>query len=539
MNSRWPIVLVLAVTAVLYLHGLGTAPVYIGGDEARFATAASSIASDGRDLSGTRLPLFFHLPDSLAADAGGTRWYQPLLFYLMAAVFRFLPVSEQSMRLPTAAIGLLDVFLIYVVGRRLFANRGWATLAALVLALSPAHFIFSRQGLDYICPLPFVLAWLWCVIAAVESGSSRLSLASGLILGVGFYSYIASWATMPLLLLVTWVALRQSGDAGPHMRAAAIGFAVPVTIALAWLGWHPEMWRDTAGRYHVYDAHHLTSLLGLRSMLDYHRVQERVSVYWDYFNPAYLFFSGGSNLSMSTRRAGVYLLPVSAWLACGVYECWRRRSAVMSTVLLAGLLVAPLPATLVGERYAIQRELVALPFVALIATFGAAWLLRRPARTARLAGLLLLLAMPVQFTVFWQDYFNGYRVRSAFAFDPVNFRGVAEYLIANTGPGQAPRIYLSADLDDVAARWRFYLIKHERQDLLPRSSLFTPTSFAIGETPPASFLVLYANDPAVPSLVGPRTCAVAAYIDDVTGGRSAIILRRIDDPQPDQRAASR
>ncbi|MGH9139993.1 MAG: ArnT family glycosyltransferase, partial [Vicinamibacterales bacterium] len=226
LNSRWPIVLVLAVTAVVYFHGLGTAPVYIGGDEARFATAASSIASAGRDLSGSRLPLFFHLPDSLAADVGGTRWYQPLLFYLMAAVFRFLPVTEQSMRLPTAAIGLLDVFLIYVVGRRLFAARGWATLAAVVLALSPAHFIFSRQGLDYICPLPFVLAWLWCVMAAVESGSSRLSLASGLILGVGFYSYIASWATMPLLLLVTWMALRQSGrDAGPHMRVAAIGFA--------------------------------------------------------------------------------------------------------------------------------------------------------------------------------------------------------------------------------------------------------------------------------------------------------------------------
>ncbi|MGH9140633.1 MAG: hypothetical protein ACRD2I_05770, partial [Vicinamibacterales bacterium] len=315
--------------------------------------------------------------------------------------------------------------------------------------------------------------------------------------------------------------------------------AVPVTIAVAWLGWHPEMWWDTAGRYHVYDPRHLTSLPGLRSVLDYRSVQEGVSVYWDYFNPAYLFFSGGSNLSMSTRRAGVYLLPMSALLACGVYDCWRRRSAVISRVLLAGLLVAPLPATLIGERYAIQRELVALPFVALIATFGAALLLRHPARTARLAAMLLLLAMPAQFAVFWQDYFNGYRVRSAFSFDPVNFRGVAEYLIANTAPGQAPRIYLSADLDDVAARWRFYLIKQERQDLLPRSSLFTPTAFAIGEIPPASFLVLYANDPAVPTLVGPTTCSVAAYINDVTGRRSAVILRRVDDPQPDHRAASR
>ena len=39
-----------------------------------------------------------------------------------------------------------------------------------------------RQALDYICPLPFVLGWLWCVMAAVEAGSVRLSFASGAIL---------------------------------------------------------------------------------------------------------------------------------------------------------------------------------------------------------------------------------------------------------------------------------------------------------------------------------------------------------------------
>ena len=94
---------------------------------------------------------------------------------------------------------------------------------------------------------------------------------------------------------------------------------------------------------------------------------ERVSVYWDYFNPAYLFFSGGSSLSTATRKAGVFLLPVSVFLMCGMRELWRRRD-VMSVVLVAGLVLAPLPATLVGERYAIQRELVVLPFAVLIAT---------------------------------------------------------------------------------------------------------------------------------------------------------------------------
>jgi len=144
---------VLLVTAALYFRAVGAVPVYIGGDEARFAIAASSIASTGRDPAGDRLPLFFHLSDSLAANQGGTRWYQPLLFYLMALAFRFLPVTEQSMRLPTAVIGVLDVFLIYVVARRLFGGRRWATLAALLLALSPGELLRGhrrRQGQEVV-----------------------------------------------------------------------------------------------------------------------------------------------------------------------------------------------------------------------------------------------------------------------------------------------------------------------------------------------------------------------------------------------------
>jgi len=526
LSARWPIVAVLLATAILYFRSVGAVPVYIGGDEARFATAASSIAATGRDLAGHRLPLFFHLSDSLAGDQESTRWYQPLLFYLMAVAFRFVPVTEQSMRLPTAVIGVLDILLMYGVARRLFGDYRWATLAAALLALSPAHFIFSRQALDYICPLPFVLGWLWCVLAALETGNLWLSLASGILLGVGFYSYVASWATMPLLLLITWAAHYQSGDKPSRAGlAAAIGFAVPVLAAIAWLWFHPEMWRDLALRYSGYDSRRLSQVSGPTGVLNVANVVERVSVYWDYFNPAYLFFSGGSNLSTATRRAGVFLLPVSVFLACGLPALWRQRAAT-KTILIAGAAIAPLPATLIGERYAIQRELIVLPFVVLISTFGAMFLWRHSTRAVRLAAVGLLLAMPAQFAAFYYDYFNDYRIRSAFSFDPANFRGVAEFLLSSQTSGEAPPMYLSEELDDVAARWRFYLAKHRREDLLQRTSLFTARDLDVSKVPAGSLIVLYANDPAVPALLGPEKCAVASVVTDIAGARSAVILRK-------------
>ena len=98
---------------------------------------------------------------------------------------KFVPLTEQSMRLPTAVIGMLDILLIYGVARRLFRRSRSGHAGGALLALSPAHFIFSRQALDYICPLPFVLGWLWCLMVALETGSVWLSLASGICWALG------------------------------------------------------------------------------------------------------------------------------------------------------------------------------------------------------------------------------------------------------------------------------------------------------------------------------------------------------------------
>jgi hypothetical protein len=422
---------------------------------------------------------------------------------------------------------MLDTFLIYAVARHLFQNARDPTLAGLMLALSPAHFIFSRQALDYICPLPFVLGWLWCLLTSVQTGSVWRSLGTGMMLGVGFYSYIAAWVMMPLYLALTWIVQRDSGRGGRARAVAAVaGFALPVLILVPWLWSHPEMWRDTVGRYKVYDAQQLSPLQGAKDFLNYNNVQERISIYWDYFNPAYLFFSGGSNLTHTTRKAGVFLLAIAPLIVAGVYDLWARRRSAASLALLAGFALSAVPATLVDERYAVQRELFVLPFGVLISVFGAAYLLRSPRFVIRLAAVVLLLTMPIQYAYFDRDYFTEYRTRSAVWFDPVNVRGVAEYVIANEPPTSAPSVFLSEDLDDVAARWKFYMARHGRTELLERSRMFSADRIDVNAVPAGSLLVFYANDPKAAALVAGGTFSVATVVVDAAGGKAAIILRK-------------
>ena len=299
---------VLLLASFFYLRALDGVPVHIGWDEARFALQGHSIATTGRDLNGHRTPLFFHNTDPLIANNSSRIYWQPVLIYLIAAVLRFAPLSEWSVRLPIAALAILNVALMYAVARRLFSNAWYAVLAALMLTLTPAHLLFGRMASDYFCPIPFALVWLWCLLRYVQTDGPWLPAATGLVLGVGLYSYIASWIVMPFYLAVTHVMLWLSRKPLRAHVELAIGFAVPLSALIPWIWLHPDMPRDTLRGYAV-----STSL----------NLAERVALYWDYFNPSYLFFSGGSDLMWATRRAGVFVLAVAVLLPCGIWSIWR------------------------------------------------------------------------------------------------------------------------------------------------------------------------------------------------------------------------
>jgi hypothetical protein len=365
------------------------------------------------------------------------------------------------------------------------------------------------------------------LLVALETDRSDIALISGLILGAGVYSHIAAWLMMPMYLMVTWVTIAVSGKRALLALAVSLGFFVSILPLIAWLRFHPDLLNSTLQRYQVYDVRHLSPLQGIKDFLNYNNVQDKVSVYWDTFNPSYLFFSGGSNLALATRRVGVFLLPLSVFLAFGIHELWSNRRSHAGCLLLLVLAVAPLGATLVGDRYAIQREMFLLPSVVMVSTFGVAFLWRRQGAVVRLATLLLLMCLPLQFAFFLRDYFTDYQVRSAYWLDPTNFRGVAEYVIAADTSRPLPAVYMSNVIDDAMPRWRFYLAMHDRQGLLSRSHFFSQQNLDLNAVAPDSLLVVYPNDPQLATLTGDDGCCSIEYrVRHVGGSDSAVILRR-------------
>ncbi len=145
----------------------------------------------------------------------GDTWYHPMLFYLIAAALKVRSFSEAAVRLPTALIGgLVTPWLIYLAARRMRFGVSGALAAAICIALTPAHFILSREALDYTLVLPFAAAWVWLLADYLDTRRVRSALALGVVLGVGCFSYIASWGVMPFLLAVSWLAFWRRAPAG-------------------------------------------------------------------------------------------------------------------------------------------------------------------------------------------------------------------------------------------------------------------------------------------------------------------------------------
>ena len=497
---------------------------YFGGDEAHFAVVGHSLATTGRNLNGDVMPLFFNLADpasDLAPLPWGNTWYQPLLFYLVAATLTVAPLSEFAVRLPVAIVGgVITPLLLYLVACRLLKHRGLALFSAVVLALSPPHLILSRQALDYVCPLPFMLGWFWFLLDYAETRRLKSAVLGGLCLGLGFYSYIASWVMMPIYLALSAIVFRRLRP----LVASTAGFIVPLLVFGAWLWAHPAMLRETFDRYQMSDQEQVSMIQDPSNAFRLDKVAATVSTYWSHFDPAFLFMIGGPSMTTSTGRVGVFLLPLAFLLPLGVFALLRRPdpSGFHSIILLA-VVIAPLAATLKGQPFSVQRILFMLPFAALIAAFGLEWLWQARGRAARVAAIALVVGVPLHFAVFYRDFFTHYKLRSAFYYDPAAFADVAAYLIADD---RARLIYFSHELDDVGAKWRYYTTRDGRQDLLARTRYVVNGGLDIGPSDAGSLLAVYTNAAELAALEQSGLWKLEKVISDVDNRPTVAILRK-------------
>ncbi|SER68540.1 ArnT family glycosyltransferase [Streptomyces qinglanensis] len=178
----------LAVTAVLYLYGLGS------------SGYANSFYSAAAQAGGTSWKAF--LFGSLDAGNAITVDKPPAALWPMGLSVRLFGLGAWQILVPQALLGVASVGLLYSAVRR---RTGPASglLAGALLALTPvAALMFRFNNPDALLCLLMVAA-LWCMGRAVEDGRTRWLVLAGACFGAGFLAKaLQAWLILPVAALV-------------------------------------------------------------------------------------------------------------------------------------------------------------------------------------------------------------------------------------------------------------------------------------------------------------------------------------------------
>lgn len=167
------------------------------------------------------------------------QWYEKpaLAYWLIAASYKTLGVSEFAARLPSALLGIALVLFTYAFARR-FLRRRAALLSALVLLTSPLYLVVGHLSLT---DMPFTV----CVSVALFSFLGLITFRSTGLFWLGYISLgLAALAKGPLAFILTGLVLTgflaaSHANVGERLKMLLAlrplpGLIVAAAVALPW-----------------------------------------------------------------------------------------------------------------------------------------------------------------------------------------------------------------------------------------------------------------------------------------------------------------
>jgi hypothetical protein len=196
------LLLILAVSVFFRFLYLGVIPVSLSHDETDSIIQAHAVIQTGRDIVGSWSPF------SLLPNSGVMAELAPLIH---VPALLILPNSLFSAHFTNALLGSFLPLLVWYWLSLLKTKRRVALFAAVLLAVSPWHIIFSRTALEASTSLFLYFgSWIFLTKLSVEKYRPKTSLISLLLFillyGLGYFTYHGYKFSLPLLtgIIILW-----------------------------------------------------------------------------------------------------------------------------------------------------------------------------------------------------------------------------------------------------------------------------------------------------------------------------------------------
>jgi uncharacterized membrane protein len=163
------------------------------------------------------------------------------LYYVLLHPWLYFGVSEASVRLLSALLGLASIPVMYGLGKLLF-GKSTAHLAALFFALNTCAIAVSQEARGYSLLILGVLVSTYLFVRLVERPSFAMACAYGVVTSLTFYCHYFG-LLVPAAQAVSLVALPQ--ERRPWKQSA-------IAAAIMALGAAPVLWM-----IHIQDIGHI------------------------------------------------------------------------------------------------------------------------------------------------------------------------------------------------------------------------------------------------------------------------------------------
>ncbi|WP_160141975.1 glycosyltransferase family 39 protein [Arthrobacter sp. SLBN-112] len=207
------------MTAVLYCWGLDRN----GWANAYYSAAVMSGASDWTAF-------FFGSSDPANAI---TVDKPPMSLWVMAISVRLFGLSSWSVLLPQALMGILSVYLLYVLVRR-YTGGAVGLLAATFMAVTPVSTVMFRYNNPDALLILIMVAMALAVTTAIDRQQPRLMILAGALAGAGFLTKQLQVGLIVPALAITYLAFAVSTWPRKflHLGSAAVAAAA---VGGSWL----------------------------------------------------------------------------------------------------------------------------------------------------------------------------------------------------------------------------------------------------------------------------------------------------------------
>ncbi len=368
---------IIFLAAILRLYGLGSFPPSLNWDEISHGYNAFSILKTGSDEWGKFLPI--------ANFRAYGDYPLPLNLYLTIPFIWLMGLTEVSIRLPHAILGILTVASSYFFALGLTKKKPVALLTAFFVAIEPWTLFTSRFVVQSNLSI-FFLSLSAALFVNREKNRWFVPL-SVLSLGLTLFSYHTTRIFSPLILFTALVIYRNEVISNLRkfklLTCITLGVILIFFIPLILILTNKESRArssevfliDQGAINHIIEKRQTTPLPVSVAKLVYNRpvylLTNSAKNYLEYFSPRFLFFKGGTQYQFSIPNFGLMYLASLPFFYVGLYMLMKSTKVNKDYVLIIGwLLLAPLPAAITKEHFAVLRSSAMLPLPQFISALG-------------------------------------------------------------------------------------------------------------------------------------------------------------------------